>query len=199
MTRTDIINALIKKYNYKSYLEIGTQNASNYTRIDCQYKVGVDPEPLRMFPGIVKMTSDQFFADKKIGYFDLIFIDGLHHKEQVYRDIINSLNHLQKGGTIVCHDMNPTNQTMQMVPRITKIWTGNGWKAWIKIVYPSTFLRGFVVNTDFGVGVIQKVVEFKKLIIDQVDFSDLNYKDLEENRKRFLNLMSVEEFQNWIK
>ena len=38
MKRTDIINALIQKYGYKSYLEVGTQDpASNFDLINTEY------------------------------------------------------------------------------------------------------------------------------------------------------------------
>ena len=42
---TQLLNVLIKKHNLKSYLEIGVQNpANNFDKIECDSKVGVDPE-----------------------------------------------------------------------------------------------------------------------------------------------------------
>ena len=44
MKRTDIINALIAKYGYKSYLEVGTQDpTSNFDLITAEHKVSIDP------------------------------------------------------------------------------------------------------------------------------------------------------------
>ena len=39
--------------------------------------------------------------------FDIVFIDGAHDKDSVRRDILNSLDHLRKGGIVVCHDVCP--------------------------------------------------------------------------------------------
>ena len=38
--------------------------------------------------------------------FDIIFVDGLHEKQQVKKDILNSIKFLKDGGTIICHDVN---------------------------------------------------------------------------------------------
>ncbi len=82
MKRTDIINALIQKYGYKSYLEVGTQDpTSNFDKVNAECKVSIDPFPRGevTFVG----TSDEYFKsisdDVK---YDIIFIDGLHHDDQ---------------------------------------------------------------------------------------------------------------------
>ena len=44
MNRTEIINRLIEKSNYKNYLEIGLDNPdNNYNHIVCENKECVDP------------------------------------------------------------------------------------------------------------------------------------------------------------
>ena len=87
MNRTDVINGLVKKYNYTSYLEIGVKNPkNNFDAILIEDKDGVDPDwkadPIT--GGKFSITSDTFFdqldKDKK---YDLIFIDGLHHSKQI--------------------------------------------------------------------------------------------------------------------
>ncbi len=90
---TQLLNALIEKYNLKSYLEIGVQNkANNYNKIICPVKVGVDPAVNDS--EIRGMTSDEYFEAIKNNnpapVFDLIFLDGLHHADQVKRDFENS-------------------------------------------------------------------------------------------------------------
>ncbi|QEM05988.1 glycosyltransferase [Mucilaginibacter rubeus] len=125
ITRSQLINLLIQKFSYTSYLEIGTSNPTqNFDLVQCPNKTAVDPEPLR--EDIIGLTSDAFFenlpAEKK---FDLIFIDGLHHADQVTRDIDNAITHLAKNGSIVCHDMLPETEEMQMVPRISARWMGD--------------------------------------------------------------------------
>ena len=108
MKRTEIINRLADRINAKTYLEIGVRrHAVNFDKINIKHKVGVDPciEAFDREPTF-KLRSDDFFK-KNTETFDIIFIDGLHEAKQVERDILNSLEVLNEGGYIVCHDMNP--------------------------------------------------------------------------------------------
>ena len=100
LIRTDVINHLIEKYKYKTYLEIGIADRDlNFNQIKAPFKIDVDPRCDCEY----KMTSDDFF--KQNGKtFNIIFIDGLHVEEQVTKDILNSLEALSFGGTIVVHD-----------------------------------------------------------------------------------------------
>jgi hypothetical protein len=79
MLRTDIINYLIERYNYNSYLEIGVQFPhSNYDKIEIQNKVGVEPYPAQdlLHKHIVELTSDMFFKSLEDNVkYDIIFID----------------------------------------------------------------------------------------------------------------------------
>lgn len=193
MIHDEIINLLITKFGYTSYLEIGTQNCTNYNKIICKNKVGVDPDPKRIFLGVVRATSDEFFSNNSM-LFGIIFIDGDHNADQVYRDIVNSLGCLKHNGTIVCHDMNPENEEMQEVPRRVKIWTGDSWKAWVRLEMKG--VEKFVIDTDFGVGIIRPK-EGIKINYDQ-SMQELSYQDLEKSRKNLLNLISVQEFKDWL-
>ena len=66
MTRTDIINSLISKYNFKSYLEIGLGDGQNYNNVVCLHKTNVDPSPeCYRTDACHKMTSDEFFSKSK--------------------------------------------------------------------------------------------------------------------------------------
>jgi hypothetical protein len=190
MLRTDIINAFIDKYKYKSYLEIGLNDGLNFRQINCDDKNGVDPAPAAMGEPVTefKMTSDDFFKDNKKKY-DIIFVDGLHHSDAVYRDIKNSLKYLNEGGTIVCHDMSPINELHQRVPRESQIWNGDCWKAWVQLRAESNDLEMYVVDTDWGCGVIRKGKQTKLELREEVTFENLVI-----NRKKWLNLISIKEF-----
>ena len=100
MNRTEILNGLIELNDYQSYLEIGLGDGANFRHINCPVKIGVDPKPSINGLGIMKTTSDEFFSESKEKY-DLIFIDGLHHSDQVERDIINGYKKLNKGGMLL--------------------------------------------------------------------------------------------------
>jgi predicted O-methyltransferase YrrM len=186
--RTEIIQYFINKINAKKYLEIGMGPGENHNLIVCEYKVSVDPHSY--IPVTYKMTSDDFFKENK-ETFDVIFIDGLHHDYQVYNDIINSLDILSEGGYIICHDMNPTSELMQRVPQPIsgQEWTGDCWKAWVRIRSEREDLKMHVIDLDYGCGIISKGPQ-EKIIIN----SDLTWDLLKENRTELLNLISVDKF-----
>lgn len=191
MKRWEIINTLIAKNSYKNYLEIGIQNRVNFNQIKASRKFSVDPDK-NALPAFI-MTSDEFFEKEaeKLGIkFDIIFIDGLHHSEQVIKDIDNSLKLLSENGSIVVHDCNPIKEEHQIVPRVSKIWNGDVWKAWVEIRSNRSALKMAVVDTDHGCGIIQRGSQ-KKLKISQ----DLNFSNFEKNREKWLNLISVKEFK----
>jgi hypothetical protein len=187
--RSAILNTLVEKYEYQSYLEIGQgKREQNLDWIQCRIKVGVDPD--RELNAAYQMTSDEFFALNN-DRFDLVFIDGLHHADQVERDIINALDILNNNGTVVCHDCNPTSEEWQLVPppRNPSAWTGDVWKAWVKLRATRRDLTMFVVDTDFGCGVIRRGRQETVKIPGK-----LTYDLLDQNRIQWLNLVSVQDF-----
>lgn len=193
MMRWDIINHLIDKNNYKSYLEVGVQDYySNCEKIKAEYKVAIDPAPRNKCDFIG--TSDEYFAQLSSDVkFDIVFIDGLHHCDQVDKDIENSLNHLNEGGTIVIHDCNPYTESMQVRNDHGGPWTGDVWKSIFKHRFRED-LNVCVVDTDYGCGIVTKGTQ----TIPSLEYSDSNltWDTLQFNRLEMLNLISVENFLN---
>lgn len=193
--RYHIINYLIEKYNLINYLEIGVFKGENIREIKAIHKDGVDPGVEGYTPPEVNypMISDNFFdlirGHEDIKY-DIIFIDGLHHADQVEKDIENALNHVVDGGFILLHDCNPVSYEAQLVPRQTIAWNGDVWKAFVnfKAHYPK--MECCVVDTDFGVGVI-KVGE--PIYNTQANIWEWDYFD--SHRKELLNLINWDEFK----
>jgi hypothetical protein len=185
--RTAVLNTLAERYSYWSYLEIGQgKRAVNFDRINCRIKIGVDP--VKRYQAAYQMTSDEFFSINK-DFFDLVFIDGLHHAEQVERDISHALAVLKNNGTIVVHDCNPTTKGMQIVPRQQRVWTGDVWKAWVKLRATRPDLKMCVIDVDLGCGVIRKGTQ------ETIELPEpLTYEVLDANRKHFLNLINVDVF-----
>ena len=188
MTRTEIIQVLINKTNGKKYLEIGMGPGTNFSQIQCENKVCVDPTPT--VPVTFTLTSDEFFKQNK-DKFDVVFIDGLHWSEQVYKDIINSLDVLNEGGYIICHDMNPHSELIQRYPQpiVESEWTGDCWKAWVKLKTERKDLDMLVVDTDYGCGVITKGKQ-KLIKVNE----ELTWELLDSKREKILNLTSIENF-----
>lgn len=192
MNHTAIINALIKKFGYNSYLEVGTQlRRNNFDKIKCESKMCIDPDPAS--DAILHLTSDEYFEKNPNKTFDVIFIDGLHEATQVHRDIVNSFCVLNTGGAIVVHDLLPTDELMQRVPRETKIWTGNGYLAWIKCRRLNDDLEQFVIDSDFGVGILREGQQ-ETLKINQ----PITYDDFERNKQEWMNIITVEQFNKWL-
>lgn len=209
MTRTDIINFLIKHKKFKSYLEIGLDNGDNFKNIKCDLKESVDPffkedhkngQDLQFdedIPDKIKemltyrMTSDEFFEQNTKNY-DIIFIDGLHLQEQVGKDIINSLKILNKNGYIVVHDCLPGNESMQIVPRQQIGWNGDVWKAIYELIQQGLDIK--VIDTDFGVGIIKYTDNDKLLHYPKK--SDITWKDFENNRNKIMNVIDEHTFLN---
>jgi hypothetical protein len=188
MKRYDILNKLIEKYNYKTYVEIGVQKGASYNSVKIESKIGVDPDPKA--GATFTMTSDTFFAGvSKKNKINLYFIDGEHTHQQAYRDITNSLEHLSDNGTILVHDTNPPDEDSQKVPRIQKHWNGDVWKAIVQLRTERDDLEIFTIDTDEGCTIIRKgkneLLEIK---------GKLTYQNLEKNRKEWLNLISVEDW-----
>jgi hypothetical protein len=193
--RYDIINYLIEKYKLTNYLEIGVFKGENIREIKAIHKDGVDPGMEGYTPPEVNypMTSDNFFnllkEHKDIKY-NIIFIDGLHHADQVEKDIKNSLNHIVNGGFIILHDCNPVSYEAQLVPRQTVAWNGDVWKAFVNFKTYQSKIKCCVVDTDFGVGVIkveEHISDFQSKIWEWEYFIN--------NKKELLNLITWDEFK----
>lgn len=187
MKRFDIINHLISKYNYKSYLEIGTQHGNCFTEIKASYKVCVDPE--KNFEGLTHiMTSDQFFSQNKES-FDIIFVDGLHTEEQTTKDILNSLSCLNEGGSIVVHDCLPHCEEY-----IKICWNGTTFRSIIDLRCTNPNLNIVVVDTDCGCAVIQKS-KIESSLYDAVPINIAKmFAFYEQNKTQLMNVISVNEF-----
>jgi hypothetical protein len=194
MTRTNLINSLIAVNDFNSYLEIGVntpaQPGYNWVGIEAKVKHGVDPNVDTTF----KMTSDEFFEKHINQKYDIIFIDGLHIFEQVYKDIINSVNALNENGVIVVHDCNPVTEITQRRERASDAWHGDVWKSIVKLRIEEPNLEIYTVNTDEGCGIIKKGSQELLTVNEAIDIYDYDF--LEKNREKALNLISVDEFKD---
>jgi hypothetical protein len=206
MNRYDIINNLIQKYDYKTYLEIGVRNSDEcFNLINCETKHSVDPGYENDKNQVdYPFTSDNFFRlleNKELNLpatykWDIIFIDGLHISNQVEKDILNSLNHLSKNGVIVLHDCNPPNLWMAredyIIDGIAHGWNGTVWKSIYKLRATRPDLFVCTVDTDYGIGIVKRGKQ------ECCDFNNsfYEYKEFEKNKKEHLNLISIKEFNN---
>jgi len=193
---TAIIQSIIQKKCFNSYLEIGVHiPADNFDLIKCRFKIGVDPNGRANFTG----TSDEFF--EMVGYeremcyklysmqFDLIFIDGLHHYEQVKKDLENALQCLNYGGIIVIHDTNPAEERYTAVPRLERgRWNGDVYR-----VLPD--LKNFdFVTCDWEANGVTVVKPGGTLL----EHEEITYQQFNENRIGITKLVNRQQFEEWI-
>lgn len=206
MTHTPLIQYAIDKIGAKSYLEIGINNPdNNFNQIKCQFKIGVDPNPLSKasFTG----TSDEFF--KMLGeqlplldtfsvsppMFDVVFIDGLHWWIQVVNDFNNALRYLKSGGVIIIHDTDPKEERFAVYPRVERgRWNGDVYKFIARLpMYGKIDWRTPETDPN-GLTLVKK----SEREMQEPAYNDCDYKTFKENRKEILNLCTWEQLKEWL-
>lgn len=202
--RTSLIIYLFNKYKYKSYLEIGHGQGHNWRHMGfIENKKCVDP--FMGPPPVIRKTSDSFFEENKDTY-DLIFIDGDHSAEQVYKDVINSLKFLNENGIILTHDNSPPEKKHEI-----NSTCGTSWRT-IPLLRTRQDLDICTFNSDLGIGMIKKRKNSNIFSVDkndemwtaisqaseEPDFNLFQYEWLDRRRVEILNLLDIEEMFKWI-
>lgn len=182
LSKEEIIQSLIDKNEYQSYLEIGKQYGGSFNKVHCLWKKSVDPDAQAKADFV--MTSDKFFEMYE-GKFDLIFLDGWHYSDQLERDIVNASKHLTLNGAIVVHDISPDTRDQQRVPRISRQWTGDCWRAFVGFRKRYKEVKSYAHKEDWGVGVI--VPGGKEFEIGFV--SDMAFEEFMLNKKELLGFI----------
>jgi len=175
----NIINYLIKKNDYKSYLELGIGNGDTWNIVECEKKVGVDFNiSSKIDNRIVTKTTDDFFSQNK-DKFDLIYIDAKHEKNQVFLDFKNSSEFITKGGMILFHDINPISKSDTGFNS-----SGDVFKFWVFICknMKSSTLIG---PQEDALGIIESIDISDKIKIENLNF-DCEFEYFDENRNEFI-------------
>lgn len=185
------INNLIKDLNYKSYLELGVAAGESWHQIECEKKIGVDSNPDVRLSGVVLCTTDQYFdhfIDENVK-FDLIFIDAYHEKNQVKTDFYNSWKHLNPGGMILMHDVNPPTKS-----GTSQSAHGDCFEFWIELVkkYPNnlaTFSGGTICGQIDTVGIWFKGDEL--INKNEITLIDNTYEYFIENHFKYIDNLEL--------
>ncbi len=142
----DLLADIHRKWLPRVYIEIGVATGKSLALTGSSTRsLGIDPSTASQEhfhynspendPHLYKMTSDDFFANcdviKEMGrpHFDVAFIDGLHHFDQVLRDFINLEKFAGPDSIILIHDGLPINARVAAREPSTWFWTGDVWKA----------------------------------------------------------------------
>lgn len=168
-----------------------------------------------LFNEYYKVTSDKFFENnhsrlEALSGIDVIFVDGLHSYEQSYKDVLNSLKYVSKRGIIVMHDCNPStefqaktvcpsqNDSTFIEDKSASFWCGDVWKTIVRLRSERTDLNIFVLDCDFGIGVISSGKNEAVLNLNGKTISNLNYSELDKNRQKLLNLKPPEYLKSFL-
>lgn len=205
--RYEIINYLLSEFKKETtYLEIGVRNPDdNFNKIKATNKYSVDPGlEFDDNPVDFPFTSDVFFDKLKSSNvlhedikFDVIFIDGLHLADQVWKDIMNAELYLSENGFIILHDCNPPtewhareNYSYNQTPS-RSFWNGTTWKAYYK--YRCAGQKGAkCIDTDWGVGILSDRLDKEDMKMDNTFFE---FHELNTNRQEHLGLISFEDLK----
>ena len=227
MNRTEVIQKILDKKKSPGYLEIGVDSGNNFFLIKARRKIAVDPNFTfsrkrkinwmfknrhNLFAKYYRGTSDNYFASKINSHrLDVAFIDGLHTYQQSLKDSINALSHLKDNGVIVVHDCNPPNEAAAYPaqsydnaaslnqPGWTGIWCGDVWKSICILRSTRKDLKIFVLDFDFGLGIITRGEADNCLNLSPQDIDRMTYKEFSQNRTELLNLRDENFFFEFLK
>jgi glycosyltransferase involved in cell wall biosynthesis len=200
-SRHAVINSLTNISN--SYLEIGVEKGYTFNNVHFINKTGVDPDPKFQNKNIYINTSDEFFEkilDNKNKKYDVIFIDGMHHAENVLRDFNNSMKILDDDGSIFIDDIIPLNYNEQRkipekhyyengILKYGEEWTGDVWKViyYLLVHYKENIEFSYYNNMNYrGVAHIKIINPF---VIDEESIQKINQFEYYKDFNNYLQML----------
>lgn len=158
--------------------------------------------------GLFKMPSDMFFKKKGRLFLenkiDVAFIDGLHTYSQSLRDVANCLEYLNEKGFILMDDCNPSSENVGYpapnydaacklnLPGWDGQWSGDVWKTIVYLRSQRKDLLVFVLDCDYGIGIITRGGPENMLQYPANDILKMDYRCLADGRKELLNLKAAD-------
>lgn len=213
----NLIEQLMNSFDI-DYFSYSLSEASQENRlvIAAKTRQAVKNMPADASAELFYMTSDQFFEQKAEHLFsekgiDVAFIDGLHTNEQTYQDVLNVLSHLNDGGVILLHDCNPPTEasafpaaSWEEAARANPSgwngsWCGDVWKTVVRLRSAHDDVRVFVLDCDWGIGVVQRARPDSVLSLPESAVESMTYPYLAKNRQALLNLQPQEYLFDFLK
>lgn len=203
LSRQGILQRAINRLNARRYLEIGVDDGSLFRAIDVRERIGVDPIPpaehvvkacQKPRTAYFQMPSDEFFAKEAkrtlSGGVDVVFVDGLHTFDQAYRDCVHALEYLSPGGLLFIHDCLPTSEAEGVaadnyaaaqamnLPEWTGDWTGDVWKAVVRLRAEHHDLETVVFDCEHGIAAVRRAPNTSGLTLSREQIQASTYGDL---------------------
>ncbi|MCH6574818.1 MAG: sulfotransferase [Bacteroidetes bacterium] len=213
-TKYDLINWFAKEYNFSSYLEISTLTTghyfdkvdSNFFKIkDCINYYVEEHEPLYSKFGNTVLKDHDFkilpfddylnkIIDKNQKY-DVIFVDPFHTVEHTIRDLEAALSLLSSTGIIIVHDCFPDSEALIGPWKGRGAWCGQTYEGYIRFLLKNSHFENFVINIDYGCGIIRphyKSTIKRDFAVDADKLSSWEY--YWDHHNQLLNLESIDKF-----
>ena len=196
LNRYDIINHAARKCRAKDYLEIGCAYNECFDKVNIPCKTGVDYKS----GGTLRMTSDAFF-EVNLSKFDIIFIDGKHEHQQVWKDFRNAMKFLRPRGFIFLHDLLPWGEAGAVWPLPDKSTLkdperprcGTSWRVIFDIIKLNK--QFFIIDRETGIGVWKnKPLDPTNQFWCKQEFASelITYQEFQEQRQ-YLNIVDSTE------
>jgi hypothetical protein len=216
LQKYEIINALVQKNGYQSYLEICTTTTG--------FKFGrIDRSALPICHRLVYRCPNDFEDGEKVTFrsldesienlldpgfkYDLVFVDPFHTFECSLRDLCLGLSALGEGGTLVVHDCCPEDEECVTPWYKEGGWCGVTYCAYIDFLLSRSDLVYCTVDTDFGCGIVRRkregemwtpasestndtIAEWRRRRSQNMDMFGF----FREHKRELLNLVSAQEF-----
>jgi hypothetical protein len=218
----DIINFLLRKYQFESYIEFCTPTSGraykfiNRSQLKRSHRLmyRCPAEFDDGYPIDFRSESEETYdcMDKiyrsKLDY-DLAFVDPSHTYHCSFRDLFCAFSVLGPRGIIVVHDCHPPDEAHVHSEFQEGFWCGETYGAYIDFVNSLKNIEFYTVDTDYGCGVIKKNIPSirsplsrpqnipERMLSDWHDTkttASLRYRFFKHNKSELLNLMSVAEF-----
>ena len=210
-TKYDLINWFAKEYDFSSYLEICTLITGNYfDKVDSNffkikdcinyYVEEYDSVFSKHGNAILKdhdfkiLPFDDYLKkiiDKNQKY-DVIFVDAFHTVEHTIRDLEAALSLLNSNGIIIAHDCYPDSEAL-IGPLKKGAWCGQTYEGYIRFLLKNSHFENFVINIDYGCGIIRpsyKSTIKRDFAVDVDKLSDWEY--YWDHHIQLLNLKSID-------
>ncbi|HHO76806.1 MAG TPA: class I SAM-dependent methyltransferase [Deltaproteobacteria bacterium] len=188
----EILSSFHRHMQPKSYVEIGIGVGNSLTLVNPETKaVAIDPSPnilnpIRARAKIYPVTSDDFF--KRYNLFqelgtdsiDLVFIDGLHIYEQIFKDFINIEKYSDKKTVVLIHDCLPVNRSVAARSSTSRFWCGDVWKIipCLSKYRPDLNIR-IIPTPPSGLGMITSLDSGSRILAENFDRITAEYHDKE--------------------
>jgi hypothetical protein len=215
LQKYEIVNALVMKNGYESYLEIcTTETGGRFWRID--------RKRLRVCHRLLYRCPEEFADGEEITFrsagdsienlldaglkYDIVFLDSWHTFDCSMRDLETGLSVLREGGVMVVHDCFPRKEHAGPVFH-GGCWSGVTYCAYVDFLLSRRDLYHCTVETDYGCGVVKKIRRDEAWksphraadeIVEQWrskrSRDDDMYDFFYDHRRELLNLVSAEEF-----